>query len=53
MPGSRRKVVTGGGRNLHFQKLRKYSLPKVITVIKSRRRRWAWHVAHKGQMKNI
>jgi hypothetical protein len=26
--------------------------PDVIGVIKSRRMRWAWHVAHMGEMRN-
>jgi hypothetical protein len=38
--------VTGGRRKLHNEELHDvYSAPSVIRVIKSRRMRWAGHVA--------
>jgi hypothetical protein len=38
---------------LHNEKLHKlFSSPNVIRVTKSRRTRWAVHVAHMGEMKN-
>jgi hypothetical protein len=41
-----RDEVTGGLRKLHNEKLRDlYSSPSIIRVIKSRRMRWAGHVA--------
>jgi hypothetical protein len=29
-----------------------YSLPNIIRMIKSRRMRWAWHVARMGETRN-
>jgi hypothetical protein len=29
-----------------------YSSPSIIRIIKSRRKRWAWHVARRGQKRN-
>jgi hypothetical protein len=44
--GLRRIEVTGGYRKLHNEELRDlYSSPSKTRMIKSRRRRWAWHVA--------
>jgi hypothetical protein len=41
--------VTGGWRKLHNEELRDlYSSPSIIRVIKSRRMRWAEHVARMG-----
>jgi hypothetical protein len=38
--------VTGEWRTLHNEELRNlYSLPSIIRIIKSRRMRWAGHVA--------
>jgi hypothetical protein len=38
--------VTGGWRKLHNEELHNlYSTPSIIRMIKSRRRRWAGHVA--------
>jgi hypothetical protein len=38
--------VTGGRRKLHNEELRHlYSSPSIIRIIKSRRMRWAGHVA--------
>jgi hypothetical protein len=44
--GPKRDKVTGGWRKLHNEELRDmYSSPSVIRMIKSRRMRWAAHVA--------
>jgi hypothetical protein len=46
--------VTGGGRKLHNEELRDlYSSPSIIRIIKSRRMRWAGHVARKGEKRNV
>jgi hypothetical protein len=48
--GSKRDEVMGGWRKLHNQELHNlYSSPGIITMIKSRRMRWAWHVARMGR----
>jgi hypothetical protein len=47
--GWKRDEVTGGWRKLHNEELHKlYSLPGTI-IIKSRRMRWAGHVALMGR----
>ena len=44
--GLRRDEVTGEWRKLHNEKLNGlYSSSNIVRVIKSRRMRWAWHVA--------
>jgi hypothetical protein len=44
--GPKRNEVTGGWRKLHNEELRDlYSSPSIIRIIKSRRMRWAGHVA--------
>jgi hypothetical protein len=44
--GSKRDEVTGEWRRLHNKELHAlYSSPNIIRVIKSRRLRWAGHVA--------
>jgi len=44
--GPKRDEVTGKWRKLHNEDLRDlYSLPNILRVIKSRRMRWAGHVA--------
>jgi hypothetical protein len=44
--GLRRDKVTRGWRKLHNEELRDlYSLPSIIRIIKSRRMRWAGHLA--------
>jgi hypothetical protein len=44
--GIKRVEVTGEWRKLHNEELRNmYSLPSIIRIIKSRRMRWAGHVA--------
>jgi hypothetical protein len=44
--GPRRDEVTGEWRKLHNEEHRDlYSLPSIIRMIKSRRMRWAGHIA--------
>jgi len=44
--GLKRDEVTGEWRKLHHEELNNlYSLPNILRVIKSRRMRWAGHVA--------
>jgi hypothetical protein len=51
--GPKRDEVTGGWRKLHNEKLHNlYSSPSVIRMVKSRRMRWAWHVARMGEKRN-
>jgi hypothetical protein len=48
--GPKRDQVTGEWRRLHNQELSAlYSSPNIIRVIKSRRLRWAGHVARMGE----
>jgi len=48
--GPRRDEVTGEWRRLHNEGLNDlYSSPNIVKVIKSRRLRWAGHVARMGQ----
>jgi hypothetical protein len=45
--------VTGGWRKLYNEELHNlYSSPSIIRMIKSRRMRWAWHVAPMGEKRN-
>ena len=47
--GSKRDEVTGEWRKLYNEELSDlYSLPNIVRVVKSRRIRWAGHVAHMG-----
>jgi hypothetical protein len=44
--GPKRDKVTGDWRKLHIEELHNiYFSPNIIRMIKSRRMRWAWHVA--------
>jgi hypothetical protein len=44
--GPKRDEVTGDRRKLHIEKLQNlYSSPNIITIIKSRRMRWAEYIA--------
>jgi len=48
--GPRRVEVTGEWRRLHNEKLNDlYPSPNIVRVIKSRRMRWAGHVARMGE----
>jgi hypothetical protein len=48
--GPKRDEATGEWRRLHNEELNDlYSLPNIIRVIKSRRMRWAGHVARMGE----
>jgi hypothetical protein len=50
--GSKRDEVAGEWKRLHSQELHNlYSSPNIIRQIKSRRMRWAGHVAHMGAEK--
>jgi hypothetical protein len=46
--------VTGGWRKLHNEELHNfYSSPGIIRIIKSRKMRWAGHVARMGEKRNV
>ena len=48
--GPKRDEVTGEWRKLHNEELNDlYSLPNIVRMVKSRRMRWAGHVARKGE----
>ena len=48
--GPKRDEVTGEWRKLHNEELSDlYSLPNIVQVVKSRRMRWAGHVARMGE----
>jgi hypothetical protein len=48
--GPKRGEVTGRWRKLHNEELHNlYSSPSIIRMIKSRRIRWAGHVARRGR----
>ena len=47
--GPKRDEVTGEWKKLHNEELSDlYSLPNILRVVKSRRMRWAGHVARMG-----
>jgi hypothetical protein len=51
--GPKRDEVTGEWRKLYIEELRDvYSSPSIIRIIKSRRMRWAGHVARMGEKRN-
>jgi hypothetical protein len=51
--GAKRDDLTGGRRKLHNEELHSlYSSPSIIRMIKSRRRRWAGHLARMGAKRN-
>jgi hypothetical protein len=51
--GPKRDEVTGEWRKLHNEELcHLYSSPSIIRIIKSRRMRWASHVARMGEKRN-
>ena len=52
--GPRRDEVTGEWRRLHNEELNDwYSSPNIVRVIKSRRMRWAEHVARMGEERGV
>ena len=52
--GPRRDEVTGEWRRLHNEKLNDlYSSPNIVRVIKSRRMRWAGHVARVSEERGV
>jgi hypothetical protein len=52
--GPKREGVTGGWRKLHNEELHNlYSSPSIIRIIRSRRMRWAEHVARMGEKRNV
>jgi len=54
MFGPRRDEVTGEWRRLHNEELNDlYSSPNIVRVIKSRRMRWAGHVARMSEERGV
>ena len=52
--GPKMEAVTGDWRKLHNEELSDlYSLPNIVRVVKSRRMRWAGHVARMGQRRGV
>jgi hypothetical protein len=52
--GSKRDGVTGGWGKLHNEELHNlYTSPSIIRIIKSRRMRWAGHVARMGEKGDV
>ena len=52
--GPERDKVTGEWRKLHNEELSDlYSLPNTVRVVKSRRMRWAGHVARMGEGRGV
>jgi hypothetical protein len=52
--GPKRDEVTGEWRKLHNEELHNlYSYPDIIRQVKSRRMRWAGHVAHMGEERKV
>jgi hypothetical protein len=52
--GPKRDEVTGEWRKLNKEELRDfYSSPSIIRIIKSRRMRWAGHVARMVEKRNV
>ena len=52
--GPKRDEVTGEWRKLHNEELSDlYALPNIVRVVKSRRIRWAWHVARMGEGRGV
>jgi hypothetical protein len=51
--GPNRDEMTGDWRKLHNRELHNlYSSPNIIRMFKSRKMRWAGHVAHMGETRN-
>jgi hypothetical protein len=52
--GPKRSEVTGEWRKLHNEELSDlYSLPNIVRVVKSRRMRWAGHIARMGEGRGV
>jgi hypothetical protein len=52
--GTKRNEVTGGWRKLHNEELHGlYSSPSIVRVIKTRRMRWAGHVARMAEVRGV
>jgi hypothetical protein len=52
--GPKRDEVTGEWRKLHNEEISDlYSLPNIVRVVKSRRMRWAGHVARMGEGREV
>jgi len=52
--GPKRDEVTGKWRKLHNEELNNlYSSPNIMRVLKSRRMRWAGHVARMGEGRGV
>jgi hypothetical protein len=52
--GPKRDEVTGEWRKLHNEELNDlYPLPNIVRVVKSRRMRWAGHVARVGEDRGV
>ena len=52
--GPKRDEVTGELRKLHNEELSDlYALPNIVRVVKSRRMRWAGHVARMGHGRGV
>jgi hypothetical protein len=52
--GSKRDGVTGRRRKMYNEELHNlYSSPSIIRIMKSRRMRWAGHVARMGEKRNV
>jgi hypothetical protein len=52
--GPKRKEVAGEWRKLHNEEVNNmYSSPNIVRVIKSRRKRWAGHVARMGEGRDV
>jgi hypothetical protein len=52
--GAKRAKVTGEWRKLHNEELNNlYSLPSIVRVVKSRKMRWAGHVARMGEERGV
>jgi len=52
--GPKRDEVRGEWRKLHNEELiGLYSIPNIVRVVKSRRMRWAGHVARMGEERGV